>query len=214
MSGLTDYAQNKVKDALYRGQPLGAPATLHFGLITASKGERANSTVYALNDTAVVKIGSKYSFYKCTTAGSSAATLPGGYLAAVGEAITDGTAVFTEQTAALDAGTAMVEVSGGAYARVAVAASLVNFSGTQATGSTVASSGSGGVTSNNGLIAFPTPTAQWHPAGGAVVGVVVYDAAVGGNPWNWGLLGAVQFITSGQQPPNIPAGQWADSLGN
>ena len=113
MSGLTDYAQNKLSDALYRGQALGAPATLYFGLITASKGERVNSTAYALNDTVVIKIGGVYSFYKCTTAGTSAAALPGGYVAARGEAITDGTAVFTEQSAALDAGTAFVEVSGG-----------------------------------------------------------------------------------------------------
>lgn len=214
MSGLTDYAQNKTKDALWRGQALGAPATLYFGLITASKGERANSTVYALNDTVVVKIAAKYSFYKCTTAGTSAAAQPGTYLAAVGEVITDGTAVFTEQTAALDAGTALTEVAGGAYARVAVAASLVNFSGTQGAGTTVASTGSGGVTSNNGVITFPAPTAQWHPTGGAIVGAVVYDAANGGNPWNWGMLGVIQFITTGQQAPNIPAGQWLDTLGN
>lgn len=213
MSGLTDFAQNKVKDALYRAQALGAPATLYFGLITASKGERANSTVYALNDTVVVKIGGKYSFYKCTTAGTSAAAQPA-YLAVVGEVITDGTAVFTEQTAALDAGTALTEVAGGAYARVAVAASLVNFSATQGAGTTVASTGSGGVTSNNAAIIFPVPTAQWHPTGGAIVGTVVYDAATGGNPWNWGLLGVVQFVTTGQQAPSIPAAQWVDTVGN
>lgn len=214
MSGLTDFAQNKIKDALYRGQALGAPATLYFGLITASKGERVNSTVYALNDTAVVKIGSVYSFYKCTTGGTSAAALPGTYLGAAGEAITDGTAVFTEQTAALGTGAAMVEVTGGAYARVAVVASLANFAGTQGAGTTVASSGVGGVTSNNGVITFPAPTAQWHPTGGAVVGVVAYDAAAAGNPWNWSMMTAPKSVNNGDPAPSIAAAAWTDKLGD
>ncbi len=213
MSGLTDYAQNKLKDALYRAQALGAPATLYFGLITASKGERANSTAYALNDTAVVKIGGKYSFYKCTTAGTTAAALPGTYLAAVGEVITDGTAVFTEQTAALDAGT-YVEVTGGAYARVAVAASLVNFAGTQGAGTTTASTGTTGTTSNNGVITFPTPTAQWHPTGGAIVGVVLFDAATVGNAWNWSMMTAIKNVNNGDPAPSIAAAAWTDTIGN
>lgn len=214
MSGLTDYAQNKINDARWRGQALGAPATYYFGLITASKGERANSTAYAQNDTTVVKIGTKYSFYKCTTAGSSAAALPGTYLGATGEAITDGTAVFTEQTAALDAGTAFVEVSGGSYARVAVVASLANFAGTQAAGSTTASTGTNGTTSNNGAITFPVPSAQWHPAGGAIVGVVAFDAAAGGNAWDWSLLSAPKNINNGDPAPSIAAGAWVNALGN
>jgi hypothetical protein len=212
MSGPTDYAQNKIKDALWRGQALGAPATYYFALITASRGERANSTAYALNDTIVVKIGAKYSFYKCTTAGNSAAALPG-YAGAVGEAINDGTAVFTEQTAALDAGS-VTEVAGGAYARVAVAASLANFAGTQGAGSTTASSGTDGSTSNNTAIAWPTPTGQWHPAGGAVVGVVAFDAANAGNAWHWALLAAPKNINNGDPAPSIAAGAWTDKLGN
>lgn len=213
MSGLTDYAQNKVKDALWRGQALGAAATLYFALITASKGERANSTAYALNDTAVVKIGGVYSFYKCTTAGTTAAALPGTYLSARGEAITDGTAVFTEQSAALDAGTAIVEPSGGAYARASVAASLANFSGTQGAGTTVASSGTNGSTSNNVAITWPSPTAQWHPAGGAIVGIAVFDAANAGNPWQWSLASAIKNVNNGDPAPAVSAGAWVDNLG-
>jgi hypothetical protein len=211
MSGLTDYAQNKVKDALWRGQALGAPSTAYFALFTCSRGERANSTTYALNDTAVVKIGAAYSFYKCTTAGNTAAALPG-YTGARGEAITDGTAVFTEQSATLDAGT-FTEVTGGAYARVGVAASLANFSGTQGAGTTAASNGTTGTTSNNGAIAFPAPTAQWHPAGGAVVGVAVFDAATGGNPWHWSIMSAPKNINNGDAAPTIAANTWSDTVG-
>lgn len=212
MSGPTDFAQNKIKDALYRAQALGAPATLYFGLITASRGERVNSAVYALNDTTVVKIAGKYSMYKCTTAGTAAAAQPG-YAGAAGEVIVDGTATFTEQTAALGAGT-FAEVAGGAYARAGVAASLANFSGTQGAGTTVASNGTDGSTSNNVAITFPVPTAQWHPAGGAVVGIVLFDAANGGNPWHWSLSNATKSINNGDPAPSIAAGAWLDKLGD
>lgn len=76
------------------------------------------------------------------------------------------------------------EVSGNAYARAAVTSSLNNWSGTQAAGSTVASSGTGGQTSNNTPITFPTPTAGW----GTVTHFGIYDAATGGNLLFWGAL--------------------------
>lgn len=53
------------------------------------------------------------------------------------------------------------EVSGGSYARPSIARSLANWAGTQSAGSTTASSGTGGVTSNNVAINFATPTAGW-----------------------------------------------------
>lgn len=76
------------------------------------------------------------------------------------------------------------EVSGGSYARVAVASSLANWAGTQSAGSTVASSGTSGQTSNNGAITFPTPTAGW----GTVTHFGIYDAASGGNLLFYGAL--------------------------
>ena len=71
----------------------------------------------------------------------------------------------------------VTEVTGGSYARVAVTASLANFAGTQAAGSTSASSGTSGETSNNGAITFPAPTADW----GAVVGWGMWTASSGGS---------------------------------
>jgi hypothetical protein len=47
------------------------------------------------------------------------------------------------------------------YSRVTVAASLANWAGTQGAGITVASDGTGGQTSNNGAINFPTPSGSW-----------------------------------------------------
>lgn len=112
---LTNYAENKVIDALLRGQTLGAPATGYWALGT---------------DT-------------CTDAG------PG------------------------------TEVSGGSYARVSVASSLTNWAGTQSAGSTVASSGTSGTTSNNAAITFPQSTAAW----GNLQSVWLMDASSAGNRW-------------------------------
>ena len=76
------------------------------------------------------------------------------------------------------------EVSGSNYSRASVAASLAGWAGTQSTGSTTTSSGTGGQTSNNAAISFPTPAATW----GTITHFGVYDAATGGNLLFWGAL--------------------------
>ncbi len=126
---LTDYAENKIVDALLRGQALGAPATFHIGLDTVA----------------------------CTETGGG------------------------------------TEVAGNNYARVAVTSSLANWAGTQSAGSTTASSGTSGTTSNNGAITFPTPSASW----GAVVSVRWWDAASGGNAWICVNLTSSKTINNG-----------------
>lgn len=82
------------------------------------------------------------------------------------------------------------EVSGGSYARVAVSSSLANWAGTQSAGSTTASSGTGGQTSNNTPVTFPTPSAGW----GNVTHFGIYDAASGGNLLFWGTLTIAKTI--------------------
>ena len=90
--------------------------------------------------------------------------------------------------------TAGTEVTGNAYARVAVTSSLANWAGTQSAGSTVASSGTGGTTSNNAVITFPTPS----PSGwGVVVAFGVYDAASAGNLLFYAALTLSKTINSG-----------------
>lgn len=76
------------------------------------------------------------------------------------------------------------EVTGGSYARASIAASLANFAGTQGAGTTVASSGTGGTTSNNVAITFATPSASW----GTVVAFGIFDAASAGNLLFYGNL--------------------------
>lgn len=85
------------------------------------------------------------------------------------------------------------EVTGGSYARASVTASLANFAGTQGAGTTVASSGTGGQTSNNATISFATPTASW----GTVTHFGIYDAASAGNLLFWGALTISKTINQG-----------------
>lgn len=91
-------------------------------------------------------------------------------------------ALFTAAPSEAGGGT---EVSGNGYARVAIANSLANWAGTQSAGSTTASSGTTGVTSNNAAINFPTPTSTgW----GTVTHMALMDASTGGNMLFWGPL--------------------------
>lgn len=126
---LTDYAENKIVDAVMRGQTLGAPATWYVALYTVCPTD--------------------------STAGT--------------------------------------EVTGGSYARVAVTAGLTQWAGTQSAGSTTASSGTGGTTSNNATISFPTPTAGW----GTVVCWGLTDAASSGNLWIYSALTVNKTINNG-----------------
>ena len=99
-------------------------------------------------------------------------------------------------TAAPADGTAGTEVAGGAYARVAVASSLANWSGTQGAATTTASSGTSGTTTNNAAITFPAPTAAW----GTVTHVGIYDAASGGNLLLYSALGTPKTPNIGDPP--------------
>jgi len=89
--------------------------------------------------------------------------------------------------------TAGTEVSVGSYARVAVTSSLANWAGTQAALSTSASSGTGGTTSNNAAITFPTATADW----GTVVAFGLFDASTSGNLLIYANLTASRSVTNG-----------------
>lgn len=102
------------------------------------------------------------------------------------------------------------EVTGGAYARVAVASSLANWAGTQAPASTVASSGNTGTTSNNGAVTFPAPTANW----GAITHFGIYDAATAGNLLLWGALTTGKTVNNGDAAPAFSAAALAFQIDN
>ncbi len=112
-------------------------------------------------------------------------------------------ALFTAAPSDSGGGT---EVSGGSYARVAVTSSLANWAGTQSAGSTVASSGTGGQTSNNAAITFPAPSgANW----GTVTHFGIFDAASSGNLLFHGALTASKTINDGDAAPSFQAAQLA-----
>jgi hypothetical protein len=111
-------------------------------------------------------------------------------------------ALFTAAPSDSGGGT---EVSGGSYARVSVTSALANWAGTQSAGSTTASSGTGGATSNNGAITFPSPTANW----GTVTHFGIFDAASSGNLLFHGALTASKTINSGDAAPSFQAAQLA-----
>lgn len=113
--------------------------------------------------------------------------------------VTQYVALFTAAPSDAGGGT---EVTGGSYARVAITSSLANWAGTQSTGSTVASTGTGGQTSNNAAITFPEPTANW----GAVTHFALFDAASAGNMLTWAALTSPKTINNGDAAPSFPAG--------
>lgn len=105
----------------------------------------------------------------------SAPTLPGSWYAALLSAVPG---------PGLPNGT---EITAGGVARVAIARSLANFSGTQGAGSTSASSGTSGTSSNNIDIEFVAS------ASGAISGAVavgLFNQSSGGNVWFWGYITA------------------------
>lgn len=92
-----------------------------------------------------------------------------------------------------------VEVSGGGYARVSIAASLAAWSGTQSAGSTTASTGTSGRSSNNATLTYPTVTANW----GTITHAEEMDALSGGNRLFWGQLGTPRTINNGAVSPRF-----------
>lgn len=197
---------------------------LYVALFSINKGLRANSTAYSVADvislTATGGAGgdSKQHLYKCTTAGTSGASQPTTYLGVPGEAITDGTAVFTELSPVIQSNTGFpsgfAEITGTGYARVNLAASLANWAGTQAAASTASSSGTNGTTSNNGTITYGSPTANWANGLAAVGALAVYDQLTGGNMLFFAPLTIPKSVNSGDAAPSFAAAALSLQLDN
>lgn len=136
-AAMSDYLENKLIDALLRGQTFTMPTTVYAALATTSGSDAACGT----------------------------------------------------------------EVTGGSYARVAVTSSLANWAGTQSSGSTVASSGTSGTTSNNNAITYPAPTANW----GSITEVCIFDASSGGNLLFRTALTTPKTVNNGDAAPSFAA---------
>lgn len=197
--------------------------SVYAALFVANKGARANSTAYSTGDVVHLTANggtngdNKAHLYRCTTAGTTAGSQTG-YLGVPGEAITDGSAVFTEMSPVIDTNTGFpsgfAEVTGGSYARVAVACSLTAWAGTQAAASTTASTGTGGTTSNNAVITYPAPTADWSASPAMVGAVLFYDQLTGGNLIDFGVMTTPQAVLNGQLAPTFAAAGFTFQIDN
>jgi hypothetical protein len=107
-------------------------------------------------------------------------------------------ALFTSAPSDSGGGT---EVTGGSYARVDLPPSNTNWTATQG-GTTGASSGTGGQTSNAVAITLAAPTANW----GTVTHYGIFDASVGGNLLLWDALTASRNILNGDPAPSFAIG--------
>lgn len=136
---LDNFGENKVLDALLRGQAIGTPASWYLAFYTDTCTEGAAGTE--------------------------------------------------------------VSTSGTAYARQAVTASLTAWAGTQSAGSTVASSGVSGTTSNNATITWAQSTAAW----GNIQSVGFTDASTAGNRWICINLTAPYNVTGASITVSLPA---------
>lgn len=209
-STLTD---NTVTWTAVSGMP--CPLSYYVALLVANKGLRASSTAYSANDvisltpTGGVNGDTRQHLYYCSTAGTSASSQPATYLGAPGEVITDGTAVFTELSPTLDTGTSypagLTEVTGGSYARVALAPTLANMAGTQSAGSTTASTGTNATTSNNAAITFAAPTANWATGSAMVAAWELRDQLTAGNLRAFGVLTVPKTVNNGDAAPSFAA---------
>lgn len=95
-----------------------------------------------------------------------------------------------------------VSTSGTGYARASIPANLASWAGTQGAGTTTASTGTGGLTSNNVAITFGSPTGNWTQ----VVSFRMWDAATGGNPWFCQTLTTPKTVNSGDAAPSFAIG--------
>lgn len=190
MSDMTDYLEVEVRKAMFR---------------TSAITVRANSTAYSLGDRVMLGT-SDLNIYECITAGTSAAAPPTFNLN-IGDSTTDGTvtwltlkaglpkrplyvALFTAAPSDAGGGT---EVSGGAYARVALQPLDANWTAPDATG---------GLTDNAVAITFPAPTANW----GTVSHFAIFDRLTGGNMLIWKALTTAKTINNGDAAPSFAVG--------
>lgn len=202
MASKSTYLKNKLIDFLMRGQSFTPPATQYFALFRATAGKSPRSTAVTVGQTTVPST-SNGRMYRCSTAGTTGSSEPT-WPTTSGGTVTDGTAVWTEMSADIKNFTSnlsAVEVTGAGYSRKSVAMTMSNFSGTQGAGTTVASSGTSGATSNNTAITFGAPSADW----GDVALMYSMDSLTGGNPLIFSVLTDIKTVLNSNAAPSFPA---------
>jgi len=193
---LSNYMENKLADFRFRGVAFTPATTIYVALFRATAGQSPRSTAVTLGQTTIPATPNGH-MYRCSTAGTTGSGEPT-WPTTNGGTVTDGTAVWTEMYTDFETNSAALtatEVSGNAYARGSLACSTTNWAATDGAGSTAnPSAGTGGTTSNNVAIAFPTATpGNW----GTIAAVGLCDAATVGNLTDWGVLTTPQVVNAG-----------------
>ena len=102
------------------------------------------------------------------------------------------------------------EVTGGSYARVLVDPTVATNWLTTQGNTTSPSTGTSATTSNNAVITFPAPTANW----GTITGIGILDAITAGNILFWAPLSLSKVVNNGDPAPTFPAGSLVAALDN
>jgi hypothetical protein len=197
------YLENKTIDWL-RGQTfLSPPTNTYLGLLVATRGyaNLVRQSMVFMGDT-VIPTTPNGSVYLCTTQGVCGGTEPA-WNTAPGSTTADGAAVWTEQTNAIKSGTVVeVNFTGTNYSRLAIPSNMTVWSGTQGLGTTGASVGTSGQTSNNFQLTMALPIgSQW----GLCWASCLWDSATGGNLLYWGPLDNPQYVNASSIAPIISA---------
>ncbi|HJW80813.1 MAG TPA: hypothetical protein VJ396_01105 [Acidiferrobacterales bacterium] len=191
MSKMTNYLEEQLIMHEFRTGTYAKPTAQYIGLIRANKGKWATGIVYSVNDY-VVPVASNGRLYKCTTGGTSGASEPT-WGTTEGGTTADGTAVWTEQTLAIEAGTPPEVGSGIGYARINLAPADANWS---------APAGGNGATDNLAAIQFGTPTGDWD----WIVGFFTADAVSAGNIKLYGIMATPKRVVAGADAPKFDIG--------
>ena len=77
-------------------------------------------------------------------------------------------------------------------------------------GTTTASTGTNGTTSNNAISAFPAPTANW----GVITGFAIFDALTGGNMLIWAPLNVAKTVNNQDAAPSFPIAAFTFQIDN
>jgi len=199
---LTNYLENKLVDHVWRGVAFTAPTVLAHALILATRGYSSSirSASVTSGDTALPATPNGR-IYKCTTSGTTGAGEPT-WPTTNGGTVSDGTAVWTEQSDQLDAGTFTEVANAGNYSRPTLNPSTANWAATNgATTTTNPSSGTSATTSNNSAITYGAPSANW----GVIYGIMQLDSATygSGNPLMWIALGTPKTVNNGDPAPSF-----------
>lgn len=185
---VSNYLAKKLLDHVYGATVYTAPVTAYIGLLKgelwqASHAYSSGDIVVATNFPTTAKV------FKCTTAGTSAASEPSFSGVSAGGTIADGGVTWTEQTSAMIGGT-ISEMGTGTwtdYARKAVTNNTSNYPN------------SSGTTTGVKTPATQTFTASATVSAGSVgiIGFVYFDASSGGNILHGGLFASFQTVSNG-----------------